>query len=631
MSGFGVSADTVEEMAGLLSHGKNWGVDSSELKSARAAFEQLATETHKKQDMTLAKAIVRASSEAGAQIPAELKEWVTTLEQIRGVKDRPASESALQGMLDLVAKAKSIGLPANAELAEVERKVQAWAATKLQESSASAGNMTEGAFDRLLADFERSKLAGNNNTGVSSQLLSFARSQLERVCGGSPHSYNGQALKKALVNAERAGVPESERTAAQDKVVAGIESLLRSHGAPSASSSSSSSNFSSSFSSSFGSSNRRADRASLKSLTHAIYLGHRYPTSQALLKDAKAYLVKQGNIAISENDLAFAETIMDAASEAPIDGAILPEQMRSWVKMVRQLRPIASKIEDSKRDKMLQFIEMVTQAKSMRLPNCSEYQAVEQKVHAWITLDIQEISRGVPTGNGTYGSAGPMDLAHAVGLVQKAKLVGLPRYSFSSLESTVQGLATSELTKASDTKPYDHGKIKSAFMKAELAGVPQATLDNARESLKKGIETQLLAACSNGTRSKEFVDHLSKSLSLAGAWGVDNAVREKARKFYLDQADLALQTHDHEYGIHLQDASSQAGVDLPSTLKERARVLKRLREADKLPTQTDRLPNLLDVLAQAKNVGIDAFKSPELASIAAKAKSLAQADLQVEL
>jgi len=120
-------------------------------------------------------------------------------------------------------------------------------------------------------------------------------------------------------------------------------------------------------------------------------------------------------------------------------------------------------------------------------------------------------------------------------------------------------------------------------------------------------------------------------LTLAGAWGVDNAVREKARKFYLDQADLALQTHDHEYGIHLQDASSQAGVDLPSTLKERARVLKRLREADKLPTQTDRLPNLLDILAQAKNVGIDAFKSPELASIAAKAKSLAQADLQVEL
>jgi len=595
----------IRELAGALSVARSVGVNQTLLDSAIKVFELQAGVALKHKDMRHAETFVKEAHIADVNIPPELVAWVKMEKRLRDLRSTMDIKD-LPTIMSFVVEAHAMGLPNSSVLVAVEKAAQSWSSANLKDKLDLGNNLTEADFDKLLEEVELAKEAGASSPDASKAagtILAWAKSELTHATSVQPKSYDGSRLQRAFSNAQRAGIPESERTAANKKVVSAIETELNRLIADANSNSSS-----------------KRSHELVQELAPVFVLGEMFAVDETLIAKARNFYEKQGHIALSENDLSYAEALVRVSGQV---GAAMPDELQSWVRMWGRLRE-ARKTPDDRKDLLSHLLNTVVEAKSINMPNSSDFASVETKVKTWAAANLKEAA-----ARNTSEEDGFNELLDAL---DTAKLAGLQKSEMAAVDSRVLSHATSELAKACQTKPHDASRIKTAFNNAQRAGVAEATRAHLEAELLVAVETRLLAASanSNHTRTKAFVVELADAMIFASRFQINQTATVHARNFYLEQGELAWKDKDFHYAELLMNEQKRTGADLPSDLQTWVRTLRQLREAEALPTgSTDQLPVLLDLISSAKDIGLS--KNKHLAAIEAKAKLMAAADLRAEL
>lgn len=595
----------IRELAAALAVARSIGVNHTLLDSATEVFELQADVALKHKDMRHAETFVKEAHVADAKIPPQLVAWVKMEKRLRDLRSTMDSKD-LPTVMSFVMEAHAMGLPNSSVLVAVEKAAQSWSSANLKDKLGLRSNLTEADVDDLLVEVEQAKEAGASSPDASKaaeKILAWAKSELSHATSVQFKSYDGPRLKRAFNYAQRAGVPESERIAAKAKVVTAIENEL-SRLIVDANSNSSS----------------RRSHELVQELAPVFELGENFAVNETLLATVRHFYEMQGQKALSENDLSYAETLVQVSGQV---GAAMPNELQGWVRMWGRLRE-ARKTPDDRKDLLSHLLNTVVEAKSINMPNSSDFASVEAKVKTWAATNLKAAAARNTSDEESFNEL--------LDILDTAKLAGLGKSEVAAAASKVLSRATSELTMACQTKPYDASRIKTAFINAERAGVAEATRARVEAEFLVVVERRLLAASSNSShaRTKEFVIELADAMILASRYNINQTASIHARNFYFEQGELAWKDKDFHYAELLMKEQRRAGADLPADLQGWVRVLKQLREAEALPTgSTDQLPALLDLISIAKEIGLS--KNKHVAAVEAKAKLMAAADLRAEL
>jgi len=601
---------SVQEIAEAVNAGRAFGVaDGEDLAFVRELFEANLETAFVEKDWDKATLWMEYASSVSAAMRPEMARWKSVIQRIqRLVADQDPEH--IQMMTSHVREAEEVGLPIDKVKVfhDLVAYIKAHSDAKVDEVLEMNENGTDvliGDMLRMLRDAEKFEVSPSKLTSAQAKVQKEAARRLQTVSQGEKSHNTLPVIREAFRLAKEAGVLENERTstwtALQKEAESRLKAAMQAFGA----------NFT---------------KETLQELLDAKHVGSHFGISQESIGNASKAYEEKFEAALKAKNWRQA-TI--ALSFWGLAGPDYERPLRRWALQVRHLQYLSNPAEATEWWKLPEILKGIRDAEEMELPEVDELVAARSTATNLTTAMIDEL---------VAMDEIEMDVDTRTRLLDQARTVNVSADRVSNWERRIRADAANSLDKAllSDKTPSGVRDINAAFAFAEKVGVPAWNISDKRAKLRNDTQVRLAAALSVAKANETTIksedrrsalknkyEELASAIYSAEAFGLDQETVTNAKGLCAEHVEVGIVEKD----LDQVEFSMRCAAKRPREAEEWVQAANRLRRVtENLEEQLDPLPNLLEHIQYAHNVGLPQIK--ELLLLQDHAKIRAATDLK---